>query len=168
VVRAGELTDQSLMARRIGELNFITCAAPSYLRRYGEPSHPTDVETDHYVVGYFHPGSGRSFPLSFASNGERHQVGGRSIVSVNDSNAYVGAALAGLGVIQAPAFMVQKHVDAGALRLLLAGWTSDLMPLHVVYPPNAHLSNKLRVFVDWIADLFASHHLIRRRSSPAS
>jgi DNA-binding transcriptional LysR family regulator len=168
VVRAGELTDQSLIARRIGELNFITCAAPSYLRRYGEASHPTDFEKDHYVVGYFHPGSGRSFPLSFASSGERHEVSGRSIVSVNDSNAYLGAALAGLGVIQAPAFMVQKHIDAGALRPLLGGWTSDLMPLHVVYPPNAHLSNKLRVFVDWIADLFASHHLIRRRSSPAS
>jgi DNA-binding transcriptional LysR family regulator len=49
------------------------------------------------------------------------------------------------------------------LRRVLDGWTSDHMPLHVVYPPNAHLSNKLRVFVDWVADLFASHELIRRR-----
>ena len=59
--------------------------------------------------------------------------------------------------------MVQHHLDTGALRRVLNGWTSDYMPLHVVYPPNAHLSNKLRVFVDWVADLFASHELIRRR-----
>src|SRR5882724_534544 len=96
VVRAGELTDQSLIARRIGEMDFITCAAPSYLQRYGEPRHPTDFEKDHYVVGYFHTGSGRTFPLSYALNGEQLEVRGRTIVSVNDSNAFVGAALAGL------------------------------------------------------------------------
>ncbi len=163
VVRAGELTDQSLIARRIGALDFITCAAPSYLDRYGEPRHPTDFDKDHYVVGYFQAGTGRSFPHNFALNGERYQVSGRYIVSVNDSNAYVGAALAGFGAIHAPTFMVQHHIDTGALRRVLDGWTSDHMPLHVVYPPNAHLSNKLRVFVDWVADLFASHELIRRR-----
>jgi LysR family transcriptional regulator, regulator for bpeEF and oprC len=167
VVRAGELTDQSLIARRIGELDFITCAAPSYLQRYGEPRHPTDFETDHYVVGYFHAGSGRSFPFNFALDAERHEIRGRYIVSVNDSNAYIGAALAGLGAIQAPTFMVQQHIVAGALRPLLDGWTSDIVPLHVVYPPNTHLSNKLRVFVDWVADLFASHEHIQRRSRPA-
>jgi DNA-binding transcriptional LysR family regulator len=167
VVRAGELTDQSLIARRIGELDFITCAAPSYLQRYGEPHHPTDFETDHYVVGYFHATSGRSFPFNFALDAERHEIRGRYIVSVNDSNAYIGAALAGLGAIQAPTFMVQQHIVAGTLRPLLAGWTSDIVPLHVVYPPNTHLSNKLRVFVDWVADLFASHEHIQRRSRPA-
>ena len=54
VVRAGELTDQSLIARRIGELDFIACAAPAYLDRYGEFRHPMDLENDHYMVGYFH------------------------------------------------------------------------------------------------------------------
>src|SRR5882672_1305754 len=115
VVRAGELTDQSLIARRIGELDFITCAAPSYLQRYGEPRHPTDFEQNHHVVSYFHPGTGRAFPFNFASNGERHEVKGRYIVAVNDSNAYLGAALAGLGAIQAPTFMVHQHIGARAL-----------------------------------------------------
>jgi DNA-binding transcriptional LysR family regulator len=165
VVRAGELTDQTLIARRIGELDFVACAAPSYLDRYGELRHPADLENNHYMVGYFHPGSGRSFPLSFVVNGERYDVKGRYIVSVNDSNAYVGAALAGFGVMQAPTFMVQQHLDTGALRRVLDGWTTDHMPLHVVYPPNAHLSNKLRVFVDWVADLFAGNDLLRRRTT---
>jgi len=48
---------------------------------------------------------------------------------------------------------------------LLLDWASDPIPLHVVYPPNRHLSNKVRVFVDWVAELFANHDLIQRKSS---
>ena len=168
VVRAGELTDQSLIARRIGECHFVACATPSYLDRYGDPGHPTDLENHHYVVGYFSAGSGRPFPFTFASRGERYEVKGRYIVAVNDGNAYVAAGLAGLGVIMAPTFMVQQHIAAGALRPVLADWTSDPMALHVVYPPNRHLSNKLRIFVDWVADLFGSDELIQRRPTRAA
>jgi DNA-binding transcriptional LysR family regulator len=51
---------------------------------------------------------------------------------------------------------------------VLAGGTAETMPLHVVYPPNRHLSNKLRIFVDWIAELFARHDLMRRRPTLAA
>ena len=159
VLRGGELKDQSLIARRVAELRFITCAAPSYLARYGEPAHPTDLEKTHYVVGYFSPGSGHAHPLSFVRQDEEHELIGRCIVSLNDGNAYVAAALAGLGVIQAPTFMIQHHLDAGALKLVLTDWTAFTMPLYVVYPPNRHLSNKVRVFVDWVAELFARRRL---------
>ena len=168
VVRAGELTDQSLIARRIGDCHFVACATPSYLDRYGDPGHPTDLENHHYVVGYFSAGSGRPFPFTFASRSERYEVKGRYIVAVNDGNAYVAAGLAGLGVIMAPTFMVQQHIAAGGLRPVLADWTSDPMALHVVYPPNRHLSNKLRIFVDWVADLFGRDELIQRRSTRAA
>ena len=69
----------------------------------------------------------------------------------------MAAGLAGLGVIQAPHFMVQQHLASGALRPVLPEWSTAAMPLHVVYPPNRHLSNKLRIFVDWVAELFAAH-----------
>jgi DNA-binding transcriptional LysR family regulator len=164
VVRAGELTDQSLIARRIGELHFTTCAAPTYLERRGEPRHPLDLERDHMVVSYFSAASGRSLPFTFAMDRERHDVSGRSIVSVNDGNAYVAAGLAGLGVIQAPTFAVRQHISAGTLKPVLVNWTTEPLPLYVVFPPTKHLSNKLRVFVDWVADLFASHTLLQRRS----
>lgn len=168
VVRGGELTDQSLVARRIGDLQFITCAAPAYLDRRGEPRHPADLEKDHYTVGYFHAGSGRFHRFTFARGGERHEIKPHYIVAMNDGNAYVAAGLAGLGVIQAPTFMVEPHLGTGALRPVLAGWAGEIMPLHVVYPPNRHLSAKVRIFVDWIADLFASDRLIQRRAVPAA
>ncbi|MDP9138162.1 MAG: LysR family transcriptional regulator [Pseudomonadota bacterium] len=168
VVRAGDLTDQSLIARRVGELRFITCAAPAYLARHGEPRHPTDLEKDHYVVSYFSTRTGKAFPLSFRSKGETVELVGRYVVSVNDGNAYLEAALVGMGVAQVPAFMAQRHLASGALQLVLTDWKTEPLPLHVVYPPNRHLSNKLRVFVDWIADLFATHDLIQRRSALGS
>jgi DNA-binding transcriptional LysR family regulator len=162
VVRAGELTDQSLIARRVGELRFVTCAAPAYLARHGEPRHPLDLEKDHYVVSYFSTRTSKVFPLSFRSKDEEVDLVGRYAVSVNDGNAYLEAALVGMGVAQIPAFMAQQHLASGALRPVLTDWKTEPLPLHVVYPPNRHLSNKLRVFVDWIADLFAGHDLIQR------
>jgi len=74
---------------------------------------------------------------------------------VNESNVYVAAGLAGLGVIMAPTFMVEPHIASGALVPLLAGWDTEPMPLYIAYAPHRHLSNKLRVFVDWVAEQFA-------------
>ena len=64
-----------------------------------------------------------------------------------------------------PLFMVRKSLDDGSLRLVLTDWTTEPMPLHVVYPPNRHLSAKLRVFVDWIAEIFAKNELMRPRAA---
>jgi LysR family transcriptional regulator, regulator for bpeEF and oprC len=155
VVRGGEISDQSLIARRIAELRFMSCAAPAYLARHGTPRHPAELARDHMVVGYFGP-SGRPYPFTFTRGDESEEIAGRYVVAVNDSNAYVAAGLAGLGVISAPRFMVRDHLATGALQPVLQDWTGDAIPLHVVYPPNRHLSTKLRLFVDWVAELFAT------------
>jgi DNA-binding transcriptional LysR family regulator len=168
VVRGGALVDQSLVARRIGDMNFITCAAPAYVARRGAPKHPLELDRDHHAIGYFNAGTGRRHRFTFVQGEARHEVAARTIVSVNEGNAYVAAGLAGLGVMQAPTYMVQEHLNAGTLVPVLADWASDPIPLHVVYPPNRHLSNKVRVFVDWIADLFADDELVRRRAAPAA
>src|SRR5882724_1301886 len=146
VVRAGDITDQSLIARRIGEFRLISCAAPAYLARHGAPRHPAELERNHTVVGYFSSSSARPFPLAFKRGDEVEEIGGRYIVAVNDGNAYVTAGLAGLGVMQVPRFMVEEHLASGALQPILQDWTSDPVPLYVVYPPNRHLSAKLRIF----------------------
>jgi DNA-binding transcriptional LysR family regulator len=155
VIRAGQISDQSLIARRIAQFGFITAASPDYLARHGEPMHPSDLESGHLVVKYFSSGSARTYPLEFHRGNEKLEIDGRHLFASNEGNAYVQAGLQGYGVIQAPTFMVQEHIDTGRLKPVLAEWTQDPMPLHIVYPPNRHLSNKLRVFVDWAAELFA-------------
>jgi|HigsolmetaAR202D_1030399.scaffolds.fasta_scaffold00269_33 LysR family transcriptional regulator for bpeEF and oprC len=167
VLRAGELTDQSLVARRIGEFHSIVCASPEYLRRHGTPRHPTDLESDrHVVVNHFSHRSGRIFPFQFTDEkGERLEIRGRHVLSVNDASALLAAGLAGLGVIRTSTFMAQMHIGAGHLVPLLLDWCADAVPIYVVYPPNRHLSAKVRVFVDWVADLFARSDLIHRKCS---
>jgi LysR family transcriptional regulator, regulator for bpeEF and oprC len=164
VLRAGRLTDQSLIARRIGGLKFVTCASPSYLQRHGEPQHPRDLENGHRVVGYFKVRNGHSNAFTFIGGGEQHEIAPRAVVSVDDGNAYVAAGLAGLGIIQAPSFMLEPHLASGKLRQVLTGWRSEVLPLHVVYPPNRHISNRVRVFVDWVAELIA--RLVAAAASP--
>ncbi len=167
VLRAGELTEQSLVARRIAQIHFVACASPAYLKQYGMPKHPRDLEQGHRMVGFFSPRTRRAFPFDFTKDGERIEFVGRSIVSVNDSNAYLAAGLAGLGVMQTAASMVKPYVDSGELVPVLPEWSSDPLPLYVVYPPNRHLSAKVRVFVDWVADLFAKGDMGRPAAIPA-
>jgi len=155
VIRAGTIADQSLIARRIAELHFLTCATPEYLARHGEPGHPAELETKHTVIGYFSSPTQKPYPFEFRRGDEVLEISGRYIVAVNDGNTYVAAGLAGLGILKMPAFMAADDLASGALRPILTEWTSDPIPLYIVYPPNRHLSTKLRVFVEWAAELFA-------------
>lgn len=155
VIRAGEVTDQSLVARRIGEIHRIVCASPAYLKRAGVPRHPSDLETDqHRVINYFSHGSER-LTYALQRGEERYEVNAASTTAVNDSTAMLAAGLAGLGVARTAPFMAAPHVAAGTLQIILPEWSAGVWPVYVVYPPNRHVSAKLRVFIDWAVELFA-------------
>lgn len=155
VIRLGPLADQTLVARRLGEVSLVTCATPGYLERHGRPTHPSGLEEGHLVVNYASHRTGRLLPLVFLKRGKRVEVGGRHAVTVNESNAHLAAALAGLGIVQTLNFMARPHLATGELEQVLADWSCDPQSLYIVYPPNRHLSARLRVFVDWVAALFA-------------
>lgn len=163
VVRAGRLEDESLVARRIARIEYVTCATPGYLEAYGMPTHPSELDGRHRVVGYFSAGTGRLSPFEFNRAGEHIELPGRYVVAVNDSNAYLAAGLEGLGILQMPDFMIGPHLASGELVPVLEDWTTPSMPIYVVYPPNRHLSAKIRVFVDWIAELFSAYSSPRPR-----
>ena len=165
VIRGGEITDQSLVARRIGEFYLMSCASPAYLKRHGRPKHPTELENNHKLIRYASPRNGKMYSFEYYRDGETITLDGRHLLSVNDSRAGVVAALAGLGVLHQASCMKQHHISGGELEPLFTEWCGGAVPLHVVYPPNRHLSNKVRVFVDWIAELFSKHDLILRKST---
>ena len=165
VVRAGQITDQSLVARRIGEFYIMACASPAYLKRHGVPQHPAELEDTHQLIRYMSAGNGKFYTLKMHKDGEIVEVSGRHQLAVNDSNAGVAAGLAGLGILFTLTFLVQNHISNGTLEPLFTSWCTEAKPIFIVYPPNRHLSNKVRVFVDWIAELFAKHDLMNRKSS---
>jgi len=163
-VWSGELEDSTLIARRIGQLYFGTCASRSYLRVHGEPRHPDEL-TAHRCINHFAPRTGKIFDWVFAKNGVRVQTSLRGHIALDDENSYLAAAEAGLGVAQIPAFVLKEAMERGSLELLLGDWFAEPVPLNVVYPQNRHLSSKIRVFVDWVAELFSEHDGIQLRSS---
>lgn len=163
-VVSGEVSDQALIARRVGLLHIGTCAAPAYLAAHGRPSHPDDL-AEHQCINYFSSRTGKTFDWIFAKDTQRIQTPLLGPIALDDANVYLSAAEAGLGIAQIPAFVLKESIEQGRLEPVLGEWISEPMPLSVVYPQNRHLSNKVRVFVDWIAALFADHDGIQLRSS---
>ena len=161
VIRVGELQDSSLVGRRIGTMETVTCASPDYIDRHGEPRVLADLQ-HHRAVHYFSSRTGRIYDLDFVVEGEVTEVKVPGKVSVNDSDAYVASGLQGFGLIQPPRFMVQAHLQSGALREVLPQWRPSSMPISVVYPHNRHLSPKVRAFVDWAAELFGRCPILAR------
>jgi DNA-binding transcriptional LysR family regulator len=158
VIRGGELIEQSLVARRIANLALVTVASPAYVQRYGMPQHPHELEDDpHSTVSFFSVRTGRAHPQVFVKDGETIELTGRYKVAVNDSNAHISAVLAGLGVSQTAMFTATPYLASGELVRVLPEWSRPPLPVHVVYPPNRHLSAKVRAFVDWAADLFSKY-----------
>lgn len=155
-IRFGQLPDSGLIARRIGLLSFVTAAAPVYLSKHGRPSHPDEL-IHHRCVSYFSSSNGRAFPWIFVRDGERIELPPPGPVSVNDAGSYLSAGLAGLGVVQLPVFLLNSLNGGGQLETLLEEWSSDPLPVHAVYPQNRHMSGKVRVFVDWVIELFGRH-----------
>ncbi|QNA90512.1 LysR family transcriptional regulator [Massilia sp. Dwa41.01b] len=165
-VRGGPLFDTSLIARRVGVINFVTAASPSYLARHGLPQHPGDL-VRHRCVNYFSAKTGKVYDWDFNRDGERIEIPMPGVIALNDSNAYVQAGLAGLGIIQMTDYLLVRHVQEGRMVQVLPDWASDPLPVHIVYPQNRHLSAKVRVFVEWISELFANHPHMRLGPRPA-
>ena len=165
VVRGGPLTNPALVARHVGDLRLRVYAAPSYLQRAGTPEHPQALEGPHHrTVGFLWARTGQPLPFEMRRGTEHVRAQGHDSCAVDDGNAYLAAGLAGLGVLWLPDYMVRPHVAAGELVPLLQDWTLEPMPLYVAYPPQRHVSAKVRVFIDWVAGLMALHAPVAVRS----
>lgn len=155
VIRGGELTDTSLIAKRIAELTFVTCAAPAYLQHFGTPQTPEELSTKHRIIYYRSRKTNRLMPLRFSGAQQSMEIQQQSCpLSVNDSTAQLTATLSGLGISQLPQFMAQPYIDSGKLQLLLPHWQRPAFPLYLIYLPNRHLSGRLRAFTDWVMQIF--------------
>ena len=152
VLRVGPLSDSGLIARKIGDLPLINVASPAYLAQHGTPAAPDDLGT-HLAVNYASPSTGRVEDWEWVENGEVRMipVGGR--VTVNSAEAYIACCLAGLGLIQIPAYDVKRHIDAGELVEVMPGYRAAPMPMTLLYPHRQHLSRRLQVFADWLEQL---------------
>ena len=152
-LRVGTPRDQSLIARKVSELDLVTCAAPRYIEKFGVPLQPEDLEGDHFSVGYLNATSGHIMNFAFDNGTRSVEVNPRYIIAANDSRTYQNAVLAGLGVGRLAPFTIREELTKGSLVRILPDWNHEPMPIYIVYPQTRHVTNKVRVFVDWVAKL---------------
>jgi len=155
-LRVGELAPSSLVARPLGRLRLIHCASPAYLAAHGMPRSPDDLAR-HQVVNYASPGSGQLAPWEWLDGDQLRSRMLPGPVTVNNAETYIACCLAGLGLIQIPAFDVGHHLQAGDLVELLPDWPPPSMPVQLVYPHRRHLSQRVQLFAGWLDELLAPH-----------
>jgi LysR family transcriptional regulator for bpeEF and oprC len=166
-IRVGTLEDSSLVPRRLGVLQTLTVASPEYLRRFGEPHSMEDLQR-HQAVHYFSSRTSRAIDFNFVVDKQAIKAPMEATISVNDAEAYVMAGLSGAGIIQSPRFLLQPHLESGALIEVLPQWKPLPMPISAVYPHNRHLAPKVRAFLDWAAQLFEKCPLMQIDNDAAS
>ncbi|GLU35592.1 LysR family transcriptional regulator [Trinickia caryophylli] len=154
VIRTGDLEDSGLVARRIGLLPRVTCAAPAYLEKYGEPETLEDLG-EHIAVNYVSSNTGRIRTWDFLVDGKIESIDMRSMIAVNDVDAYVTCGLYGLGILKGALHPLSPYLQSGALRQILKDYPSPPRPVSIMYARNRHLPRKVRLFADWVADVFA-------------
>lgn len=152
VLRVGTLSDSSLIARPIGQLPLINVASPSYLAKYGTPQTPDDLD-EHWAVHYESSFIGRVAEWEWLENGNLRKKSLCGRVTVNNAEAYIACCLAGIGLIQVPAYDVQPHLEAGELVQVMTDYCAEPMPMNLVYSHRQHLSRRLQVFADWLEAL---------------
>ena len=153
VLRAGNLQDSSMVGRRVAQLPQVTVASPAYLEKYGEPADPSALAA-HRAVNYVSSATGKPVPLEFSIEGRNTPMLLPGAVSVTGVELYTGSALAGLGIVQVPRYRVRDELAAGRLKIILAGFPPPPLPVSVLYPQNRQLSSRVRVFAQWLRDIF--------------
>ncbi|HEY0290448.1 MAG TPA: LysR substrate-binding domain-containing protein, partial [Pseudomonas sp.] len=154
VVRAGTLSDSSLVGKRIATLPQVTCASPVYLRKYGMPRQLGDL-VGHVGVNYVSRTTGKAFPFEFVEGGQLREVKLEGRVSVFGAEIYAASAIAGIGIIQVPRYRVAEQLQGDLLREVLPECPPPPMSVSVLYPHNRHMSPRVRAFVDWVSECFA-------------
>lgn len=154
-LRVGPLANSSLVARPLGHFTLINCASPAYLARHGTPLATADLP-EHTAVNYASPTSGRAAPWEWRHDGETMTLRMRSQVGANNAETYIACALAGLGLIQIPAYDVREHLAAGELVEVLPEARAEPLPVQLVYPHRRNLSRRVQAFAGWLETLLAA------------
>lgn len=155
VLRVGDLTDSSMVGRRIAMLEEVTCASPAYLDRHGVPQTPDDLD-GHLAIGFLSTATGSTLPLEFVDRGVTRLVTLPSVVTVTGSETNIHLARLGLGLIQIPRYHLADDLATGRLVSVLTDYPPTPSPVSLLYPHNRQLSPRVRVFIDWVTATFAA------------
>ncbi len=152
-IRIGHIGQQGLVSRRIGWTRPVCCASPDYVARHGAPAAPDDL-TRHECLAYTHAPMPNVWSFE-APDGTNNAVRITPRHRANNGRMLAALAVAGMGVLFEPDFIVAPELRAGRLVRLLSGYEPARSPIAAVYPSRRHLSAKVRTFVEFLTERFA-------------
>ncbi|WP_217807781.1 LysR family transcriptional regulator [Oceanibacterium hippocampi] len=156
-VRIAELKDSSLIARKLANNNRVVCGSPDYFRKHGVPTTPTELER-HNCLLYKQTGHQDTWRFRCEDGMKEIRVSGN--LQCNNAEALLAAALNGLGIVLLSSWMVQSDIASGRLVQILPDYTASPSALdtaiYAVFSHNRHLSPKVRAFVDFLVERYAS------------
>jgi DNA-binding transcriptional LysR family regulator len=159
-VWGGGLEDSSFLARKLGVASGGYFASPRYLARRPAPESPDDLGSHDLVT--IPKGSGAT-EWVFVMGGKQKRVTIRPRLVVNDADLAVRAAVAGLSIVPAPAWVAAPYIVRRKLVAVLSPWTPPGVEVHAVFPAGGGLVPKTRAFVDMLEGCFAPERDVRSR-----
>jgi DNA-binding transcriptional LysR family regulator len=150
-LRVGNLPDSNLIARRLAIFRTQIYASPLYIARYGEPTHPDELQRHRALA--MHKSRNNGNYVWELSDGERsvdYRVD--PILVANDPGALIGALIGGEGLMLASDVTVKPYAEQGYVQRILAGWTGPELDFNAVFPRGRVQSPKVRAFVDFLVE----------------
>lgn len=151
-VRIGQLTDSSLIARRLAPVRMVTCASPAYLQAHGVPQIPADLNSHEAIIDL---NVREPYVWGYGIGGECMDARVHGRLRFASAEACLEAAERGFGIARAPAFVAVERLRQGVLTPFLCNFEPETVYVHAVYPHTKHLAAKVRAFVDFLAKRFA-------------
>jgi DNA-binding transcriptional LysR family regulator len=152
-LRIADLESSSLIARKIVPIDRVLCASPGYLAEHGTPGHPDDLR-EHALLTYGFLLTGNQWKLS-GEDGD-HWIQPRWPLCVNNAEVLRDAAIKGRGIALLPTFIAGQALRAGTLISFLAAYKAPPLTLYAIYTPTRHLAVKVRLFIDFLVERFAT------------
>ena len=144
-IRLGKLEDSSMMAKRLGSRTQYVCASEEYLTAHGVPYSLSELDQHNCLQGTLDY-------WRFQEDGKPRNIRVKGKLRCNSGHALTDAALKGIGIVQLPDYYVQQYIDSGQLIPLLTPFTESDDGIWALYPHNRHLSSKVRMLVDYLAE----------------
>ena len=156
VIRVGALADSTLMTRQLGLMHMGNYASPAYLARHGEPKTLDDLK-DHHLIHYALTLGSKPFGFEYRDGDEYRVVDMPGRITVNNTEAFSAAALAGLGILQSPRTGNRRHVAESRLVEILPQYDAEPLPVSLVYPRRRHQARRVRAFMDWVSEIMRDY-----------
>ncbi|MTI42105.1 transcriptional regulator, LysR family [Roseibium hamelinense] len=151
-IRMGDIRDERLIVKKLGEAHRCFVASPDYLDRRGRPATPADLKHHDFLL---YPRTAADGQLALQGTcGKRTSIPVSPVMVINNSATLRHAALSGLGISPAVSWLAKPHLDSGALEVILPDWMYPAHPIHAVYPSNRYIPLKVRRFVSDMTAFF--------------